>query len=115
MQKLPECDRCRLNARTPYLLCTLHPAGIEAEECVEFDPDPNIPIAEPWLPVGMAWYDGHLVCSPLEQRWTAAQKLALLDWHPLFTGKCPNCGHAIAWEPGRVHWDCECGWKDDSV
>jgi predicted RNA-binding Zn-ribbon protein involved in translation (DUF1610 family) len=40
----------------------------------------------------------------------------LLDWHPMFTGKCPQCGALFDRDhTARVHWDCECGWMDDSV
>jgi hypothetical protein len=46
------------------------------------------------------------------QKLTNEQRLELLDTHPLFTGRCPNCEippHQA--QPPRVHWDCEyCGW-----
>ena len=48
---------------------------------------------------------------------TDEEKLALLDWHPMFTGRCPNCEMPLhQTDPPRVHWDCEhCGWVDDSI
>ena len=47
----------------------------------------------------------------------ALQQLELLDTHPLFTGRCPQCEMTYPqYETPPVHWDCpECGWMDDSV
>ncbi|MBD1824391.1 hypothetical protein H6F51_18125 [Cyanobacteria bacterium FACHB-DQ100] len=72
--------------------------------------DPEMPGNDP------AVYAGELVIQPV-QRWTREQQLALLDWHPMFTGRCPNCERTILQtHPARVNWDCEqCGWKDDLV
>ena len=48
-------------------------------------------------------------------RLTPEQRLEILETHPLFTGKCPQCGHEFADYP-LIHWDCPaCGWIDDSV
>lgn len=71
---------------------------------------------EQWRPVGAAYYNGELVLEP-HNRWTDEERLELLDWHPLFTGRCPNCEMPIhQTEPRRVHWGCDrCGWKDDTV
>ena len=52
-------------------------------------------------------------------RYTAEEKLEILDNHPFFTGICPECGYEFdKSNPPLVHWDCpnpECGWIDDSV
>jgi hypothetical protein len=71
---------------------------------------------ELWEPVGASYYNGELVLQP-QQHWTREEQLELLDWHPLFTGKCPHCGASFSKDyTARVHWDCpECGWKDDTV
>ena len=63
-----------------------------------------------------ATYDGYPIVTPI-QRWTTVQKLELLDTHPMFTGRCPNCEiPMLQTEPPRLHWDCErCGWVDDRV
>lgn len=62
-----------------------------------------------------AFYNGDHI-APILDRLTIEQKLELLDWHPIFTGRCPNCEMLIReTTPTRVHWDCgECDWKDDS-
>ncbi|MBD1847798.1 hypothetical protein H6F89_31315 [Cyanobacteria bacterium FACHB-63] len=58
-------------------------------------------------------YAGEEIVEPV-QRWTEAEKLALLDWHPMFTGRCPNCEVTIPFGE-RSLWKCDhCGWKDAS-
>jgi hypothetical protein len=111
-----QCDRCLYNTRNPYLPCTIHPQQVIDARCPDFSADAALPTEELWEPAGAAYYGGDLVLTPM-QRWTTAQKLALLDWHPLFTERCPNCERSlIQTNPARVHWDCqECGWQDDSV
>lgn len=51
------------------------------------------------------------------QHLTTEQQLHLLDTHPLFTGKCPECGHTFNRDYAAIiHYDCpECGWMDDSI
>ncbi|MFG6105409.1 hypothetical protein U2F10_24355 [Leptothoe sp. EHU-05/26/07-4] len=63
-----------------------------------------------------ATYNGEAIPSPVV-RYTLEQQLALLDWHPIFTGRCPNCEMPILQtQPPRVHWDCDrCEWMDDSI
>jgi len=91
--KIPECDRCLLYSHNPHIICAVHPDGV-------------------------TYYNGELILQP-RQRWTLEEQLELLDWHPLFTGKCPQCGAEYERDYiSRVHWDCpnsECGWMDDSV
>ena len=56
------------------------------------------------------WYGGDLIPAPRHQR-SPAEQLALLDWHPIFTGRCPKCEVPILQRvPGRKHWECgACG------
>lgn len=62
-----------------------------------------------------ASYAGEFVQQPV-QRWTTEEKLVLLDWHPLFSGRCPNCEIPIALKRSQAGWKCDrCGWQDDSV
>lgn len=116
MPKLECCDRCLLYVRTPYLICAVHPTGIKGNECDDFRPDPTLPELEPWEPEGASYYNGELVL-PFPKELTTAERLELLDTHPLFTGRCPECETPIReTDPPRVHWDCDfCGWADDSV
>lgn len=118
MPKIPECNYCLLYAHNPHLVCTVHPSGVEGERCLDFLQDPNAEIEELWQPEGATYYNGELILQP-RQRWTQEQQLELLDWHSLFTGKCPKCGYKFELDyTSRVHWDCpnsECGWMDDSV
>ncbi|MEH2376030.1 hypothetical protein [Nostoc sp.] len=109
MAKLLICDRCLLYAHNPYLVCAVHLDGVDGDSCLDFREDPN---AEP---EGGTYYNGELIVQP-QQRWTQQQKLELLDWHPMFTGRCPQCNGLFDrdWS-ARVHWDCKCGWMDDTV
>ena len=62
-----------------------------------------------------SYYNGELILQP-KQRWTPEEQMELLDTHPLFTSRCPQCGAEFERDDtARVHWDCECGWMDDSV
>lgn len=55
------------------------------------------------------YYAGEEVVQPV-QRFSTQQKLALLDWHPMFTSRCPQCETPILRSP----WECDhCGWSDD--
>ncbi|MBD2065945.1 hypothetical protein H6F93_00045 [Leptolyngbya sp. FACHB-671] len=60
-----------------------------------------------------ATYSEELIPQP-PQRWTRAQQLELLMWHPLFTGKCPQCGQARSQDQQLALWTCGCGWKDET-
>lgn len=51
MNKIPDCDRCQLYARTPYLICAVHPTGVESAPCPDFHLDPAAAPEELWQPV----------------------------------------------------------------
>jgi len=73
------------------------------------------PQEELWEPKGASYYNGELILQP-QQRWTPEEQMELLDWHPMFTGKCPQCGTKFDRNHrARVHWNCPCGWIDDTV
>lgn len=114
-RKLPECERCLFYARDPHLVCTNHPGGVSGDACLDFQCDPMAETEELWEPERASYYNGELIMMP-EQRWSCLEQLALLDSHPMFTGRCPQCEAGIACEKPGVHWDCRhCGWKDDSA
>lgn len=117
--KLDCCDLCRFYSRSPYLVCAEYPAGVEGDSCPDFRlvlRERPIPEGEPWQPLGASYYGDDLVLDPV-QRLSLEQQLEMLDVHPLFTGRCPNCERPIPQAvPGQIHWDCgHCGWGDDSV
>jgi hypothetical protein len=116
VRKIPECDRCRFNLHNPYLVCDDYPAGPEGNSCLHFAPDPGATPEELWEPEGASYYNGELILQPC-QRWTRKEQLELIDTHPLFTGKCPRCGHLFPRDsPPEVHWDCpDCNWVDDTA
>lgn len=111
MPKISDCERCRFYAHTPYMVCGVNPCGPEGDECPDFEA--VAPLGEP---LEGGYYAGDWI-PQLRTHITDEQRLALLDWHPLFTGRCPNCEIPIRQTtPPRVHWDCgACGWVDDSV
>lgn len=70
---------------------------------------------ELWQPDGATYYNGELIVQP-QQRWTPEEQLELLDTHPMFTGRCPQCELPFPrYDKPPIHWDCPCGWVDDSV
>jgi hypothetical protein len=114
MPKIPACDRCLLYARNPYLICAVHPMGVETETCPDFDPAPDAKPEELWQPVGASYYNGELILH--RPGLGPAELLAMLDWHPLFTGRCPECEVPICNDPPPSAWSCaHCGWQGDST
>ncbi len=115
MPKILECDRCLLYSHNPHFVCAVHPDGVDGG-CLDFREDPNAEPAELWEPEGATYYNGELIVQ-LQQHWTREQQLELIDWHPMFTGRCPQCNAEFHRDwTARVHWDCpECGWMDDTV
>jgi hypothetical protein len=118
MAKTEDCDRCQMFSGycgTKFLVCAVHPSGPSETPCPDF-----AEVMGQWEPLGSAHYDGRLVPQP-EHYLTTAERLEILETHPLFTGVCPDCGGAIASHPesageGLFHHDCDrCRWKDESV
>lgn len=135
--------RCLFCAHDYHIVCVIHPAGPGGDSCIDFRPNPELegkhfkdflglrerrdlePYSNPhdyldddeelWEPEGASYYNGKLVRQQ-GQRWTRKEQMELLDWHPLFTGKCPQCSASFSKDyTARVHWDCpECG-MDDTV
>lgn len=109
MAKIPECDRCRFSAHSPYLVCSAHPTGPEGNSCADFVS------GEVRQPLGGGYYTGDWIPQPFPVLRPDEQQ-ALLDEHPLFTGRCPACEMPIrqADSSQRV-WCCGlCGWQADS-
>ena len=114
MPKLPACNRCLLYVHNPHLICAVHPTGVEGDSCPDFEPDPQTEPEELWEPVGASYYNGELILHRPSLH--PSEQLEMLDWHPLFTGRCPECEMPIQNNLLPLHWDCGiCGWKDDSV
>lgn len=62
-----------------------------------------------------SFYNGEEIVQP-QKRWTREEMLNLLDYHPIFTNRCPSCEMPFPrFEKPPVHWDCSCGWKDDTI
>ena len=127
MPKLPECDRCHFYARSAYTVYTIHPYGVDSDNCLDFRQDPNLEPEELWEPEGASYidlelvlersyYNGEQIKQP-ERKLTPEQQWQILETHPLFTGHCPSCGYRFPPHvPELIHFDCpSCGWIDDSV
>jgi hypothetical protein len=127
MNKLPECGRCLLYARSPYIVCAVHPTGVDGENCLDFREKPNVESEKLWEPEGASYIDDELVLERSyyngEEIWQPQRLLTLeqqwhtLETHPFFTGCCQSCGYQFPHNvPGLVHFDCpRCGFLDDSV
>ena len=124
MVKLECCQYCDFHAHSSYIVCGIHPTGVEGNYCVDFRAA-SIEVVVPddlsdwcgdrWQPQGASYYGDELILEPLQRR-SLEQRLELLDSHPLFTGRCPQCERGIKAIAGQIHYDCEnCGWVDDSV
>lgn len=114
MPKIPECDRCLLYSPSPYIVCGVHPEGVEGSNCIDFRPDPQKEPEEKWSPQGYSWYGDELVRN--ESYRTREEQEYLLDNHPFFTGRCPECGHEFERDRRAIHYDCpSCDWVDNSV
>lgn len=117
MPKIPDCDRCLLYHRSPHIVCAIHPYGVYGRSCIDFRlrPDLKPEEVELWHPDGAHYENDELVLD--RPKLTPEQQLWLLDNHPFFTGRCPQCGHQFDRQnQPAVHWDCpQCGWIDDAV
>ena len=111
MAKLPECDHCQYCLNSPYLVCAVNPHGPEGLTCDDFL---AIPEAEAGLvrqPLGGGYYAGDWIPQPFPAM-SVDEQLALLDWHPQFTGRCPACEMPIT-EAREGRWCCShCGWQE---
>jgi|GEM_PF-2116667 len=74
-----------------------------------YHPDPQ----DNWSPPGTAYYNGELILLP-PQRLIPQQQLEALDWHPVFTGRCPNCELPMSLPSTLGQWHCERGWQLES-
>jgi hypothetical protein len=57
-------------------------------------------------------YNGEWIPVP-HHRLTSEIQIQLLDWHPIFSGRCPNCEIPIATpENSKSDWHClHCNWS----
>lgn len=118
MPKIPDCDslrrpchRCQYFLNSSYLICAVNPCGPTSENCDDFEAIAQAEAAPERQPLGGGYYMGDWIPQPFPTL-TEAEQLALLDWHPLFTGRCPNCEMPVA-ELVEGRWTCgHCDWED---
>lgn len=114
IRRWTECQRCQLFSGflgDEYPVCGIFPLGPAVIPCPDF-----AEVTEDCVPVGGAYYNGELIRDSAGYL-TTADRLELIAKHPLFTGKCPECGFVFVEAP-TIHWDCpspKCDWIDDSV
>ncbi len=58
MKKLLQCDRCQFNAHSRYLVCAVHPDGVDDDRCPDFLLEPGA--EELWSPIGFTFIDEQL-------------------------------------------------------
>jgi hypothetical protein len=63
------------------------------------------------LPQSGFLYNDEWIATP-HRRLTQAEQMQLLDWHPIFLGRCPHCETPIATpDDAQSHWNCHyCDW-----
>jgi hypothetical protein len=90
------CDRCSFYAHSPFLVCAVHPYGPPSNPCPDFES------ADLWQPENIEDF--------------GEQQMGDLWWHPLFTGRCPECHYNFSrLKLPPLHWHCPvCGWEDDT-
>jgi hypothetical protein len=114
IRRWTECQRCQLFSGflgDEFPVCGIFPLGPSQIPCPDF-----AEVTEDCVPVGGAYYNGKLILDSAGYL-TTAERLELIETHPLFTGICPKCKKAIAGS-NRIHWDCpnqKCDWIDNSV
>jgi hypothetical protein len=110
------CQHCQMFSSNPHLFCAIHPNGPAADGCLDYAPNARVLAEEQWEVTVPSYYLGQPVPG-FGRVLTVEEQWEILNWHPLFTGVCPECGAVFDQaNPPEVHWDCSgCGWKDDTV
>jgi len=109
MPKIPACDRCFYYLQSPYLICAVNPCGPVGKTCKDFSGIAPSAAAPERQSLGGGYYAGDWIPQPFPAL-TTAEQLSLLDEHPQFTGRCPNCEMPIA-ESAEGQWKCgHCEW-----
>ncbi|AFZ56857.1 hypothetical protein H6G54_02840 [Anabaena cylindrica FACHB-243] len=88
MPKIPDCNRCLFYSHNPHLICSVHPSGVESDNCIDFRENISAEVEEQWQPEGVSYYNGELILQPFPL--TIEQQLEILDTHPMFIGFCPQ-------------------------
>ena len=92
------------------MVCGIHPYGPTKGTCEDFRAIANLPTRQP---LGGGYQAGDWIPQPSPAP-TTAEQLLLLDEHPYFTGRCPNCEMPIA--EAVEQWTCDrCDWEDVPV
>lgn len=108
MPKISDCDRCRYFANSPHIVCGVNPCGPRGDTCEDFSAVSDPPKRQS---LGGGYYAGDWIPQPFPML-TAAEQLSLLDEHPQFTGRCPDCERPIS-EAAQDRWRCEhCEWEE---
>ncbi|MEN8445516.1 MAG: hypothetical protein ABG776_10950 [Cyanobacteria bacterium J06555_13] len=111
MPKISECDRCQYFVNSPYMVCGVNPGGPEGNTCEDFSPSAKADATTQRTPLGGGYYVGDWIPAPFPTP-TTAEQLALLDSHPQFTSRCPNCEMPIV-EAVAGRWSCgHCEWEE---
>lgn len=72
--------------------------------CLDFRADSSLAGGgeELWAPEGYFWYGDELI--PIyPTTLTQEERLEILDSHPIFTGKCPQCGYELDPTARMIH------------
>lgn len=114
MPKIPKCDRCQYFLHSPYLICAVNPHGPDGSTCEDFAAISEMDAAANKQPLGGGYYLGDWIPQPFPAV-PGGEQLALLDWHPQFTGRCPNCEMPVT-AAAAGQWKCgHCDWQESVI
>lgn len=114
----PECQQCPLDRLSDDRVCAVHSQGCKGHGGIHYRPE--VQQNEQTKPARTSagyfwWFDELIAYKPVVQK-SQAERQVLLEAHPLFTGKCPCCGHDIDAKTSRAECrhDCpQCGWQEE--
>ena len=96
------------------MVCGVNPSGPKGSTCDDFVALSEETAVVEREPLGGGYYLGDWIPQPFPVL-TVDEQLALLDWHPQFTGRCPNCEMPIS-QPAGSHWNCgHCDWESNRL
>lgn len=83
---LPQCSACKIYRNG----CPIHPQGSVGEVCLDFR---------------LQYETGSIPQLTRDKQWQ------IFHTHPIFSGKCPQCGHKYDHISDLTNWTCPaCNW-----
>lgn len=58
---ISDCYRCKFYSHNLYLVCAVHPNGVDGNNCPDFQNNSNVNVEEIWAPQGYTFVGDELV------------------------------------------------------